>query len=696
VLVNEHSSRHPGRLRRSLSRLSRTLFLIGGSISLGLGLLGVALPILPTTPFVLLAAFCLARSSERLHEWITTHPKFGPAIRQLRERRGLSLRTKLLSSGAATALLVTFGVFGTDSLHVRLTLAAALVAKVIFMLRIPTDRPERVRRYRVRGPRPQIMLILILGLVAAAANLALYVGLGSSFAAAAQPGVSPGIASTAILLLVGLLAVRVLLNLVQGAVGSMISGRARRDARSALLQRVAAGGPDLVRDQGVGALQSMLFDKVEALDPYFSLYLPQLLVGVLAPVLVIGALMAIDPFTGLVLLGVLPLAPLALGLLQKQFRTTGARYAKSYSALGSLYLDGIRKLNTLTLFGRIAEFATLIRTRSTDLRSRTIRLLAVNQLALLLVELLFSLVIVVVCTWLGITRHLQAALPIGVALAMPLIAIELIRPVNLVGAFFFAGAIGRQAKKEIEDFVNEKPHVDAAFPARGPEPDIRGLSVDVERFAYPGAPDRVILNGISISIQPGEIVGLAGPSGSGKSTIAKLLTGLYSLRDGRVLVDGIDINTCSRQEIAGLVGYLPQRPYLFSDSLRENLRLARPEATDDELLAAANAAGLADFVAGLDAGLDTVIGEDGATVSGGERVRIGIARALVARARYVVLDEPSASLDSLRESGLRKELRALSQTMGILIIAHRKSTLATCDRVVELELERDEVEHAYA
>ncbi len=694
--MNQSGSEQPGHPRRALSRISRTLFLIGGLISLGLALLGVVLPILPTTPFVLLAAFCLARSSKRLHKWITTHPRFGSAIAQLREGRGLSLRTKLLSSGAATALLVTFGVFGTDSLHVRLALAAVLVAKVIFMLRIPTNLPERARRYRVRSPRPQIMLILILGLVSAAANLALYVGLGSSFAVAVQSGVPPGIVSTAILHLVGLLALRALLIVLQGAVGSMLSSRARRDARSALLKRVAVGGPDLVRDQGVGTLQSMIFDKVEALDPYFSLFLPQLLVGVLAPLLVIGTLLVIDLFTGLVLLGVLPLAPLALGLVQKQFRTTGARYAKSYSALGSLYLDGIRKLNTLTIFGRVAEFATLLRTRSADLRSRTIRLLAVNQLALLLVELLFSLVVVAVCIWLAITRHLEAALPIGVALSMPLIAIELIRPVNLVGAFFFAGAIGRQAKKDIEGFVQEQPPINAALPAGVLESDIRGLSLEVERFAYPGASDRVILNGVSINIQPGEIVGLAGPSGSGKSTIAKLLTGLYPLQEGRVLVDGIDITACSRKEIAGLVGYLPQRPYLFTASVRENLRLARPDATDDELLSAASKAGLADFVTGLHAGLDTVIGEDGATVSGGERTRIGIARALVARARYIVLDEPSASLDSLREFGLWKELHRLSLTMGVLIIAHRRSTLAACDRVVELKPERDAVEYAYA
>jgi len=688
--MSEYGSRQPGYERRALSHLSRALFLIGGLISLGLGLFGVVLPILPTTPFVLLAAFCFTRSSKRLHKWPAMHPKFGSVVRQFREGCGLSLRTKLLSSGVATALLVTFGVFETESPRVRLTLVAVLVAKAIFMFWIPTNRPERARRYRVRGPRSQIMLILILGLVAAAANL------GSSFAVAAQSGVTTGIVSTAILLLVGLLALRALLIVVQGAVGSMLSSRARRDARSALLKRVAHGGPDLVRNEGVGTLQSLIFDKVEALDPYFSLFLPQLLVGVLAPVLVIGTLLVIDPFTGLVLLGALPLAPLALGLVQKQFRTTGTRYAKAYSALGSLYLDGIRKLNTLTLFGRVAEFATLLRTRSADLRSRTIRLLAVNQLALFLVELLFSLVIVAVCTWLGITRHLEAALPIGVAIAMPLIAIELIRPVNLVGAFFFAGAIGRQAKKDIEGFVNEQPPVDTALGVCGPESDVRRLSLEVERFAYPGAPHRVILNGFSINIQPGEIVGLAGSSGSGKSTIAKLLTGLYPLQEGRVLVDGIDITACSRKEIAGLVGYLPQRPYLFSASLRENLRLARPHATDDELLSAANTAGLADFVAGLDSGLDTVIGEDGSTVSGGERTRIGIARALVARARYIVLDEPSASLDSLRESGLWKELHVLSLTMGILIIAHRKSTLAACDRVVELEPERDEVEYAYA
>jgi ABC-type multidrug transport system fused ATPase/permease subunit len=274
---------------------------------------------------------------------------------------------------------------------------------------------------------------------------------------------------------------------------------------------------------------------------------------------------------------------------------------------------------------------------------------------------------------------------------LPFISLELTRLINLVGAFFFAGAVGRQAKKEIEVFINSRRSAAASESAKPLVSDggvssqrESGLTMDAVWFAYPSSPERFVLRGLSLSIGQGEIVGLAGPSGEGKSTVAKLLLGLYQAQQGRVTVDGVPPAALSREDIARTIGYLPQRPYVFTGTLHDNVCLARPEASAADVERAVEAAGLRPFVATLPHGLQQRVGEDGATVSGGERTRIALARAIVAEVQYLILDEPTAEMDSLLEAGVWMELRRLSATRGVLVIAHRKSTLNACDRVVKL------------
>jgi ATP-binding cassette, subfamily C, bacterial CydD len=701
----------------------KVLYITLGFVFTTLGAIGVVLPLLPTTPFLLLAGFFFLKSSNRLHLWLMNHPKLGPGIQRIREGKGIPLKTKIISTSMATLALGSFGIWGTTSPHARIALAVVLIAKIFAMTKIPTYRGEAAdeitdkitdkttdessteshqvltkqvhtsKNYKIKAPKRDTLGIFLLGTLQVLAQTLLALALGS-WAYQLMTGYS-SLPWLALLLMVS----RWLLLEINRLLGAHISQGVRIQVRTDLLKALAKAGPDEIRTQGQGHYHELLTDKVEALDPLYSLYLPQLFIGILSPLAALLIISQRDPILGLMILGIIPLTPFILGLLRKGFQRVGKEYSQASSDLGSWYVESIRAIPTLTLFQKLNRYKELLTSASGHLRDRTIRLLAINQLALLLVELFFSLTLLGAITYLGIIRFQGGFLDGATALALPLLAIELIRPINLVGAFFFAGASGRQAKKTLEQALihlsllsnssststakQNKPSQDLnAFSLDSPS---KGLVVHNVSFRYPRSENhqsKLILNQVSLTLNQGEIVGLQGPSGSGKSTLAKVILGYYEPEEGQIILDGKDItyqgldpkNRKERQ-----IGYLPQRPYLFGWSLRDNIQMGDPSISDQAIINGLHKVGLQSFV---NRGLDTPLGEDASQVSGGERMRIALARVLVHGAKHVILDEPTAEIDSVAEQFLWNHLR--TSGLGILIIAHRTSTLKLCDRVVSL------------
>jgi ATP-binding cassette subfamily B protein len=239
------------------------------------------------------------------------------------------------------------------------------------------------------------------------------------------------------------------------------------------------------------------------------------------------------------------------------------------------------------------------------------------------------------------------------------------------------------ATERLVELLNAEDSVqDAAQPKALPRP-VRGEVVfDDVTFRYPARPDVSALNGVSLSVQPGETVALVGPSGAGKTTILQLLMRFYDPQSGAVRLDGVDLRDMARSDFRRAIALVPQDPVIFATSARENIRFGRPDATDAEVEAAARAAAAHDFLTALPQGYDTWLGERGVMLSGGQKQRVAIARAILRDARVLLLDEATSALDAESERAVQAAVEILSEGRSVLVVAHRLATVKRADRIV--------------
>ncbi len=445
---------------------------------------------------------------------------------------------------------------------------------------------------------------------------------------------------------------------------TITSTRVSADLRSRALGAVLKVGPWSGRRTGETVTKAT--EGIDAVGALAGTFLPQLVTGMSIPILLAVVVATIDIATALVLLLVLPLIPLLLRVLEKRFASVSARYRKTADQLAARFVDGIQGIRTLKALDRADAYGDQIALEAERLRKETMSLLRVNQLALLAVDTLFTAGTVVAASLMAAVRLMDGAITVGQAVAIVLLGVMLIEPLSQIGRFFYVGAIGRASATEVKGLIAEANEMEDSAP---PLKDVSEGSVELDEvtFTYPDGTEGV--RAVSFVIQPGERVALVGPSGAGKTTIAHLLLGLLHPDSGSVRVGGVPV-------------LVPQRPYLFYGSIRENLSIGKPEASEPELWAALEAVGLTTTVQQRPGGLDSQIGERGLQLSGGEAQRLAVARALVVDAPVVVLDEPTSNVDLESEARMRDAIERLTADRTVLIIAHRRSTIAGVDRVI--------------
>ncbi|MCS7011094.1 MAG: thiol reductant ABC exporter subunit CydD, partial [Anaerolineales bacterium] len=462
-----------------------------------------------------------------------------------------------------------------------------------------------------------------------------------------------------------------------------VAVRVKQDLRQRLFAKLEALGPTFVRSERTGELVTAAVEGVEALDAYFSQYLPQLVITALVPLSVLLFVFPLDPLSGLVLLLTAPLIPLFMILIGKGAEVVTKRQYETLSQLSAHFLDSLQGLTTLKIFGRSKSHAASIAEAGERFRDVTLSVLRITFLSALALELLATISTAIVAVQVGL-RLLYGFLDFERALFVLVLAPEFYLPLRMLGARFHAGMSGTSAARRIFEVLDlPAPSPSTSEPTALFSGSFHSLAFRDVSFTYPGdtAP---ALDGVTFDLRAGEHLALVGPSGAGKSTLAALLLRFLEPQEGEILVDGRPLHQIPRDEWQALVAWVPQTPYLFHDTIAANLRIAKPDAGQEELEAAARAAHLDEFIHALPQGYETVIGEEGARLSGGQAQRLALARAFLKNAPLVIFDEPTSNLDPQTEAALEESTRRLMQGRTVITIAHRLSTVYRADRILVL------------
>lgn len=459
------------------------------------------------------------------------------------------------------------------------------------------------------------------------------------------------------------------------------SGQTKIAVRDRIYAHALRLGPGILGERRTGELVNLAVDGMEWLETLYGIYWAQFIIGMVTPLLLVAYIFTIDWVVGLVLIVSIPLTPAFLMLVQRRFKSVSDRYFAAEGRLSARFLDSLQGLLTLKAFNRGRARGEELRAENERLRKETMRLLAVNQTALFLVDWGFALGTTVVTVLVAVRRIGAGALTFGSGVTLVLLSVVAARPLNLIGKFFFAGAIGRSVAKQAGEFLDEPPPINkpAGTPvAAVPEPRVRFRDVS---FAYTGE-GRPALDHFSMDLYPGETVALAGPSGAGKTSVVNLLLRFMAPQAGEILLGDRPLAVYTPEHLRAGIALVSQDPYVFHGTIRENLLIANPDAPEEALAAAARSANLHEFIESLPAGYDSQVGERGASLSGGQVQRLAIARAILKDAPLIILDEPTSQIDSESEALIRDALERLTRGRTVLLISHRLSTVRSADRIL--------------
>ena len=436
-----------------------------------------------------------------------------------------------------------------------------------------------------------------------------------------------------------------------------------------------------VESRPIGAMKSTIVDRIEDIEPPLAHMIPELSSNILLPLVVVAAMFSIDWRMGLALLATIPFALIPMAFGMRSYNKNYAAYMEANAHVNSIiveYVEGIQVVKAFSQgeqsYQKFAQAVSSFKAFTMDWYRCTWASMNLC-LSILPTTLLGTLPIGIYLYQAGVLDPAQVTLCLMMALGI-------VTPLMSATAFINSIKSMQFAVKDTRELLDLPQLSQAEQDAPLNDCDIQLHDVS---FSYGGSDGKEVLHHLDLTIPQGKFTALVGPSGGGKSTIARLAARFWDVTGGSITLGGRDIRELPLKQLSREISFVTQDNFLFDCSLKENIRLGKPGASDEEVFAAARAAQCEEFIGRLEHGWDTAAGDAGKQLSGGERQRIAIARAILKDAPIVILDEATAFTDPENEDKIQRSIMALSKGKTLLVIAHRLSTIQNADQIVVLE-----------
>lgn len=464
------------------------------------------------------------------------------------------------------------------------------------------------------------------------------------------------------------------------------------DTRKRVVEKLSRLSMGTIEEKSSGKWSQFIVETIDKMEKPIAHVIPEVLANVLIPIIIVVIIFTLNWKIGLANLVTLPLGMLFSMLMMRDYEVKSKRYVEASKKMNAAAVEYIQGIKVIKAFNKSASSYDKFQKAVEDNRDSMLDwYLSVCFAMTAAMEVLPSTLLFVLPV--GLYLFMTGGIAIPTLIMCVLLSYASYKPLLKAMAYTDTMANVRVVFGEIQS-VLDLPEMVRADTAGAPQ----GFDVRFENvvFGYGGATGTTVFDGLNFTAKEGELTAIVGSSGSGKSTVAKLLAGFWNVKGGRITIGGADIGSMSLERNMRLVTYVSQENFLFNKSIRDNLKMAKENATDKEIEAACKKASCDDFIKGLPEGYDTDAGNAGGKFSGGERQRITIARALLKDSPIVVLDEATAYSDPENEAVIQQSIDNLVKNKTVIMIAHRLSTVVNADKIIVLEKGRIAAEGTHA
>ncbi len=538
----------------------------------------------------------------------------------------------------------------------------------------------------IKPVRINFILVIFFGLLAAVTTILLALSLSKIINGVFLSKQTLQDVSTLIVIFIALALVKSLLSWCQHFFSTRLVSFIKKSFRKKLLIKIEEIGPLTLKSERTGELVNTLLNGVDKLEDYFSKFLPQMFLSVFIPILILVFVFPLDWLTAIVFIVTAPIIPIFMFLIGSIAEKMNKKQWQTLSRMSAYFLDVLQGLTTLKLFNRTQEAIDKINDFSNLFRIKTLNVLKIAFLSALVLEVTATLSVAVIAVEIGL-RLLNGNFVFSDALFILIIAPEFYLPLRILGTTYHAGMEGIAAFERIKDVLNYNT-TKSNFTSNTKDDFTfaQNNSIILKNISYTYS-DRATkaLDNISLTIETNKVTAIVGASGSGKTTLMNILLRFFNPTEGNIFIGETDLHLVKKETWRENLAWLPQNPHLFSKSIRENLQIANVRATFEEVVNAAKIAHIHEFILDLPNGYNTLVGENGAKLSGGEIQRIALARAYLRNSPLLFVDEPTANLDPIVEEEIVKDMYKLFSGKTVLIIAHRLNTIIKADKIIVMK-----------